>query len=284
MMKLTTPLVLLFALFGTAAASGGSCACEAEELGYKIDCSDTATMLAALDFLNANGCGSNCSSEECEKNYYIVQAHHDFCPEADIPEAIEDGFHDFDEVCTQCGITRSFVEGAPDCPAANCADTSGNDAYTALVENGCNADCASDTCRDLFFVLRIVHDTCDHDVLSRAAEEGLHDLERPCAAQICNDPNGMASQLICSDEDHHDHDDHGDCHCDADGSGGFEVHCTDPAEESHCHCHDGEAHCDDHDEDHDDEMSNTSKSGESGAASFGFLGSVAAGALVAVAL
>merc|ERR1712087_949553 len=109
----------------------------------------------------------------------------------------------------------AFVEGAPDCPAANCEDTSGNDAYTNLIENGCNIDCSSDTCRDLFFTLRIVHDTCDHDVLSTAAEEGLHDLERPCAAQICNDPNAGENQFICDDHDH-DHDDHGDSHDDHD--------------------------------------------------------------------
>ena len=110
-MKVTTPVFLLFALFGKAAASGGSCACEAEELGFKIDCSDTAAMLEALTFLNANSCVTDCSSEECEKNYYIVQAHHDFCPEENIPEAIEDGFHDFDESCVACGIARGFVEG-----------------------------------------------------------------------------------------------------------------------------------------------------------------------------
>ena len=142
----------------------------------------------------------------------MVQAHHDFCPEADIPEDIEDGFHDFDEECTPCGITRAYVDGAPDCPIANCEDTSGNDAYTSLVENGCNIGCDSDVCRDLFFVLRIVHDTCDHDVLSRAAEEGLHDLERPCAKQLCNDPAAADKQLVCSEDGHDDHDDHGHDH------------------------------------------------------------------------
>lgn len=198
-MKLS-PLFLFFGLLGNASAAGGSCACEAEELGFTIDCADTDAMLEALAFLNSNGCATECSSEGCEKNYYIVQAHHDFCPEENIPEPLEDGFHDFDEVCKQCDIKRSFVEGAPTCPVANCEDTSGNDAYTSLVENGCNIDCSSDTCRDLFFTLRVVHDTCDHDVLSRAAEEGLHDLERPCADQICNDPSGGADQLVCDAE------------------------------------------------------------------------------------
>lgn len=208
-MKLT-PLFLLLTLFGNASASGGSCACEAEELGFTIDCADTNAMLDALAFLNANACSADCSSEECEKNFYIVQAHHDFCPEEGIPEAIEDGFHDFDEVCTHCGIARPFVEGAPTCPTPNCDDNSGNDAYTNLVENGCNIDCSSDTCRDLFFLLRITHDACEHDTLSTFSEEGLHDLEVPCADQICNDPAGGASQLICDEDEHDEHDHHDD--------------------------------------------------------------------------
>lgn len=193
---LSSPLFLLFALFGGASAKG-SCACESEELGFKIDCADTATMLDALNFLNTNSCATVCSSVDCVRNYYIVQSHHDYCPESDIPETVEDGFHDYDEACTGCEIKRDFVEGAPNCPAPNCGDSSGNDAYTSLIENGCNLDCSSDTCRDLFFTLRTVHDGCPHDTLSRASEEGLHDLERPCADQICNQADGSSNQLVC---------------------------------------------------------------------------------------
>jgi hypothetical protein len=196
MMKVA-PLFLLLALGLFGKASGESCACVAEEEGFTIDCADTDTMLEAMNILNSNSCATDCSSEECVYNYYIVQAHHDYCPEANIPELIEDGFHDFDSSCTGCDIKRDFVEGAPDCPPANCEDSSGNDAYTAGIEAGCNIDCSSDTCRDLYFTLRIVHDDCPHDVLSRAAEAGLHDLERPCAEQICNQASGSSSQLVC---------------------------------------------------------------------------------------
>jgi hypothetical protein len=195
MMKISS-LFLLFALFGNASAEG-SCACEAAELGFAIDCTQTAVMLESLDFLNKNACATDCASDDCVKHYYIVQSHHDFCPEADVPEAVEDGFHDFDEQCKGCEISRGFVEGAPNCPVANCEDDSGNQAYLGLVENGCNIDCSSDTCRDLFFTLRIVHDTCPHDVLSSTSEKGLHDMERPCKDQICNDPSGGAGQLVC---------------------------------------------------------------------------------------
>ena len=207
MMKLA-PLVLLLALFGNANASGGPCACETEELGWKIDCDDTDAMEAALTFLAGNSCASDCSSEACEMNYYIVQAHHDYCPEEGLPESVEDGFHDYDEICTHCGIKRAFVDGAPDCPLPNCEDQSGNDAYTALISGGCNIDCSSAECKSLFGVLLITHDACPHDVLSDSAEKGYHDLERSCADAVCNDISGKGYDPLVCDEDAHDHGSH----------------------------------------------------------------------------
>lgn len=183
------------------------CACMAEELGFAMDCSDTAAMLEALMVLKSSGCQSDCSSPECEKNWYIVQAHHDYCDEDDMPNEIEDDFHDFDEVCESCDIQRAFIEGAPMCPTPNCADDSGNEAYVSLVENDCASDCAPDACRDAFFLLVATHDNCDHDTLSVAAEEGLHDFEDVCTMHTCNSGDGI-DQLVC-DEDHDDEDDHG---------------------------------------------------------------------------
>ena len=69
-----------------------SCACEAEEFGFKIDCADKTAMLDALEFLKTNGCATTCEDEtECHTNFLIIQSHHDYCPEADIPEEVEDG-------------------------------------------------------------------------------------------------------------------------------------------------------------------------------------------------
>lgn len=130
-----------------------------------------------------------------------MQTHHDHCPEAEIPVEVEDGFHDYDEVCTACDIDRIAKEGAPDCLTPVCDDNSGNDAYASLIEAGCGTDCSSDACRDLFFILSAVHNQCDHDTLSRASEEGLHDLEVTCANHVCNIVDGVNNQLVC-DEDH----------------------------------------------------------------------------------
>ena len=194
-------LVILLAALSKSKAEVHSCACEAEEFGYQIDCEAQGVMLDALSFLKTNGCASDCSSADCEKNYLIVQTHHDYCPQDKIPEEVEDGFHDYDTSCIPCEIFRAFTEGAPDCPTPNCDDNSGNDAYAALAEAGCGVDCSSDACRDNFFILRATHDLCEHDTLSRASEEGIHDMETSCAIHICNAADGGSNQLVCAEHD-----------------------------------------------------------------------------------
>lgn len=176
--------------------SGQSCACAAEEYGLNIDCSATAAMLDATTLLKNAGCADDCSSEACKEAYLTVQSHHDYCPEDEIPEEVEDGFHDYDASCVPCSIGRAYIDGAPDCPAAKC-DESGNEAYAALLDGGCQSDCSSAECRDDYFILRVEHDVCPHDTLTRAAEEGLHDLEGPCAEQLCNAEGAEKTTPTC---------------------------------------------------------------------------------------
>ena len=209
-MKVLATVLTALALVSKTYADDGhdhsnehKCACEAEEFGYEINCANTDAMIEAMNNLQSLGCSADCSSPECEKNFLIVVTHHDYCPEADIPELVEDGFHDYDEVCIHCAISRKSIEGAEPCPPATC-DNSGNEAYAAAISAGCLDDCSSDECKNAFFTLSTVHDNCDHDVISQAAEEGLHDLEESCPQHVCD--TGVEDQLVC-DEDHEDHED-----------------------------------------------------------------------------
>ena len=203
-MKFALSLLLVTLATATAAEAEAiethKCACEAVEFGFDIDCNNTAAMLNALTFLKASTCATDCTSTDCEKNWLIMQVHHDYCPEERLPEEIEDAFHDYDMTCKHCDIVKTFIEGAPDCPVPVCTDSSGNDAYVSLVEGGCLTDCSSDTCRDYFFLLRAVHDGCEEGALTTDTEKGLHDLEAACAAQNCNAPAGLEDPLVC-DED-----------------------------------------------------------------------------------
>ena len=173
-------------------------------------------MLESMAFLKSNNCAAICSEDEapeCFRQYLIVQSHHDHCPEEGLPEELEDGFHDFDTACTACAIDRKATDGAEDCPVGTCDKGPGDDAYTALILNDCGKDCSSDECKDLYFTLRYQHDKCDHDTISAASEDGMHDLEVPCGIHKCN-YDGVDNQLVCVDDhDDHDHEhDHGDDH------------------------------------------------------------------------
>ena len=205
MMKFAFALLLATLATATAAKAEAvhthKCACEAVEFGFDIDCNNTAAMFDALTYLKASTCATDCTSAECEKNWLIMQIHHDYCPEEGVPEEIEDGFHDYDMTCKHCDIVKPYIEGAPDCPIPACTDSSGNDAYVALVEGGCMTDCSTSLCHDNFFILRAAHDGCEEGVLTTDAEKGLHDLEEACAAHICNAPGGMEDPLFCDPQD-----------------------------------------------------------------------------------
>ena len=169
-MKLLKSVFVILSLVSKAQAAEDEhtdehkCACEAEEFGFEIDCDNTDAMLEAMTKLQTLGCSADCPPDsECAIQFLIVQSHHDYCPEANIPEVVEDGFHDYDEVCAHCAIARKSISGVNLCPAVTC-DNSGNDAYAAAINAGCENDCSSQECIDYFQTLNTVHDTCAHDV------------------------------------------------------------------------------------------------------------------------
>ena len=69
--------------------------------------------------------------------------------------------------------------------------------------------CVFNFCRNNFLTLRVVHDDCEHDTLTRASEEGLHDMERACADVLCNAGENADDQTVCVEDPHAGHD-HGD--------------------------------------------------------------------------
>lgn len=48
------------------------------------------------------------------------------------------------------------------------------------------SDCSSGECKEHYLTLKVTHDKCDHDALSRAAEEGLHDWNMDCMRRTMN--------------------------------------------------------------------------------------------------
>lgn len=178
---------------------GASCACEAENTGFAINCDDQNATIDALASLDSNNCVADCSSDVCRRSYFIIQTHHDYCFEDQVAPIVETGVHDYESACEDCDISRRPNPNFPMCPSINCkVDGPGNDAYQALLDGGCLADCSSADCVDNYRILVAAHDTCPEDSLTQDAEEGLHDLEPFCENQGCNIV-ADDSQLVCLD-------------------------------------------------------------------------------------
>lgn len=184
-MSLLLSLLVVLTLFQSS--HGASCACEAENTGFSINCEDPDAMVNALAMLQSNGCQTDCTSSTCSRNFLVIQSHHDYCLEGQVPETVEEGLHDYEDACEECDITPLPDPNLPTCPDVNCkVDGEGNAAYQALLSEGCLADCSSQSCGDNYRILNAAHDLCPEDSLTPEAEEGLHDLGEPCASQGCN--------------------------------------------------------------------------------------------------
>lgn len=181
---------------------GHTCACEAVEFGFVIDCNDQDAMKAALAPLQSNDCATDCSSETCTKNFLIIQSHHDYCLHEEVPEEVEDALHIYEETCETCSILRKHDPDLPNCPDVTCADE-GNLAYNALVDTQCLDACDTTECATHFRLLKATHDSCDQDALDTAAELAFHDYEDACTSFDCNvvkDSSENSKQLVCPDE------------------------------------------------------------------------------------
>eukprot|EP00555_Chaetoceros_dichaeta_P002495 CAMPEP_0198251970 /NCGR_PEP_ID=MMETSP1447-20131203/2621_1 /TAXON_ID=420782 /ORGANISM="Chaetoceros dichaeta, Strain CCMP1751" /LENGTH=233 /DNA_ID=CAMNT_0043937107 /DNA_START=129 /DNA_END=830 /DNA_ORIENTATION=- len=180
-----------------------TCACAAKELDFNIDCTQGDLLLTTLAALVAEDCATKCSSESCRKNFLIVQTHHDFCLHMEVPEPVEDAFHDYEGICEECEIVRRRNFELSDCPTAIC-DGRGNTAYQVLLTSGCLTNCMSSVCGTNYQILRTEHDNCDHDSLSESAETGIHDFEEICEPFNCNsllEDKSVNEQLICTEEE-----------------------------------------------------------------------------------
>ena len=204
-----------------------SCACAAEKDGFVIDCMNQQAMLDAIAALGANGCETDCENVICHTNFFILQSHHDYCLEAEVPETVEDSLHIYEDGCDSCEILKKVDPGLDDCPPHNCQDTSGTSAFTAMINAGCVNDCSTAFCSSNYKTLKAVHDLCEEDDLSTEAELGFHDFSEACSAESCNvgDAELELEQLICTEGDNDEHA-HESCACAAEKDG-FVIDCMD---------------------------------------------------------
>jgi hypothetical protein len=191
-----------FSLANDDHADGENCACVAEDYGFDIDCTASQVLLDALVSLESNNCNIDCSSQLCESNFYIVQAHHDFCLHNEVPDPVEESFHIYESTCKECKILRKRDPSLTNCPSPVC-DGRGDEAYLTLLANDCFSDCSTSVCASAYQVLRSEHDSCADGTMGLTSESGIHDAEDICKAFNCNtltDESRVAEQLVCIHE------------------------------------------------------------------------------------
>ena len=138
---------------GHAHGDGGEpcgCAQYEEDHPFKIDCSDKATINAAIDRLKK----LTPSKAECEKvvdgvmtnqvDFFIMQAHHDYCDHDTLRTGDEKIFHDWESFCLNCVIKRGHDDKLDDCPHVTCSDHSILDAAHFTLVNNCEAAAGGD--------------------------------------------------------------------------------------------------------------------------------------------
>jgi hypothetical protein len=177
---------------------GSKCPCQAAAQGWTIDCSNTAKMVEASDYMElaSNNCAQENPAEECTKNYHIIQAHHDHCLHDQLPIGLEKKLHAWEAYYTDCKIKRQYNPALGACPQAKC------DSYTTLQDitaklfiDGCDNKAICDSsaeCKAGIKDVLIAHDDCPESKLPNFLEMALHDHEDSCADHLCNHPTTKA--------------------------------------------------------------------------------------------
>lgn len=72
-----------------------------------VDCDDDSDANEAYSILQ-NQCTNSCESSTCASAFRTIRAYHDGCDESDISLTIEEGIHEFEELCEDqdCNVDR----------------------------------------------------------------------------------------------------------------------------------------------------------------------------------
>lgn len=170
----------------------GKCVCQAKAHSWKLNCTDTAKIEAAVAALEADGaCAGISPPQTCIDHFYVMQAHHDHCLTDQLPKDVEKKLHKYEQFYTDCHVKRQFdirlKAGA--CKAVTCTDQTSLTLAIQTLQNGdCNttSKCAASSCSAAIKTVLMAHDTCKEDQLPNNLETALHDFEDHCAAELCN--------------------------------------------------------------------------------------------------
>jgi len=60
---------------------------------------------------------------KCQQAFFVIQAHHDYCPHDTLTRYEEELFHEWESKCKGCLIKRKYSANQKTCPTVDCKDT-----------------------------------------------------------------------------------------------------------------------------------------------------------------
>ena len=135
---------------GHAHGDGGEpCGCAQFEADhpFTIDCSNKPYINAAIARLEALGTPSEalCKAGDADGvmthqvDFFIMQAHHDYCDHDTLPTGAEKIFHDWEAHCLNCVIKRNYDPTLSDCVVPTCSNSGPIDTAHVTLTEKCEA-------------------------------------------------------------------------------------------------------------------------------------------------
>jgi len=122
------------------------CGCAKDEPDHPfiLDCNNAQNIRDAAARLSAQTpSAAACQATDAngilatQSDFFVIQAHHDYCDHDTLTTAEETLFHDWEDYCLICGIERGYESTQDACPRINCQDTSVIDAAYWILNNTC---------------------------------------------------------------------------------------------------------------------------------------------------
>ena len=200
--------------------SGELCSCLQGDAAhpFEIDCGreDMEHVLEAWNVLTTNpecmteeGCLNPANNSTCRQSFFVVQSHHDHCSHSDVPTEVEKGYHDYDEMCWHCLISRRYSPSHDMCPEVDCNEVELADFASSVLQTACGvvdddagedgeieSCCETEQTQSAFKLVLALHDACG-PTAPPIVDKLLHDYEYACEDYFCNSSSESYRADLC---------------------------------------------------------------------------------------
>ena len=115
-------------------------------------------------------------------------------------EAQEKLFHDFEDGCAGCDISRPYNADLNKCSTVDCDNSQLANLMLQTLENDCPDGtncCNTNNTQAAYTIIYSMHAVCDHDDVPESVEKGIHEFEEACHDVSCNTVGPEYDPYVC---------------------------------------------------------------------------------------